>query len=133
MLKISLQVWLFANLIVFGLFVLSFFPSGFALGWEALQYSVVFSAPAIAIINVLLRLLKQMGSTVGFSWFLLLTGIGAAAFLSYKLFVYWPLTKEYDLPFVRALAFVSGYAAVLICSPSLHYFFQKIQYGNEND
>ena len=133
MFKISLKIWMLANLVVFALFALSLFPNGFEIGLKALSLSALFSAPAIVIIYFLLRLVKVLRSTVLFSWFLLLVSTGITALLSYQLFFRWLVAGDDDLTLVLALAFVSGYASVLACSSSLHYFFQKIYYGNEND
>lgn len=132
MLKISLKIWILANLVVFALFVLSFIPRGFELGLKAMAFSSLLSAPAILLLYFLLRLLKALRSTVLLSWFSLMVSTGAIAFLSYQLCFHWIGVEENDLAFILALAFVSAYTAVLACSASLHYFFQKIQYGNEN-
>jgi hypothetical protein len=133
MLRLSLKIWLLGNLLVFALFALSLFPRGFSLGWEALRYSALFSAPAIGVIYLVLRFLEAARSTVLFSWIMLLLATGLVAFIAYSLSAQWPLSQENDTALTLALAFVSGYAAVIMCSSSLHYLFQKIQYGNEID
>ncbi|HUC81890.1 MAG TPA: hypothetical protein VMR70_13295 [Flavisolibacter sp.] len=133
MLRISFKIWLLANLLVFGLFALSLFPRGFLVGWEALQFSALFSLPALLVVYGMLRLLKALRSAVVFSWILFLLSTGFAAFLSSRLFLQWSIGGEDDLSFTLGVALVTGYAAVIICSSSLHYLFQKIQYGHENN
>ena len=68
-----------------------------------------------------------------FSWLLLLLATGVTAYSSYCLFDHWFGSEWRELNFILPLSLLSGYAAVLLVSPSLHYLFQKFQYENEPD
>ena len=131
MFKLSFKIWILANLVIFFIFVISLFPNGFGPGWQAVLFSSLFSLPAIPVIYLFLRVLKRVHGHVIFSWLLLLLATGFMAYASYWLFDHWFGSDWRELNFILPLSLLSGYAAVLFFSPSLHYLFQKFQYENE--
>src|SRR5215203_4893662 len=133
MFKLSFKIWILANLTVFLIFALSLFPNGFQPGLQAIMFSSLFSLPAIIVIYLFLRFLKLVHGNIIFSWLALLMATGLTAYSSYWLFNHWFGSEWFELDFILPLSLLSGYAAVLLVSPSLHYLFQKFQYENEPD
>lgn len=130
--KLCFNIWLVANLFVFGVLALLFMQRGLAPAFRSLLYSAAFSLPAVFILYYLLKLLRWLGGGVWFSWSLLLFGASLACFLAYTLF---RLTVQdaSELDFVLPLSFVSGYSSVVFFSPALHYLFLTFQYGNHEN
>ena len=133
MFKLSFKIWFLANLVVFLLFTISLFPNGFQPGLQAITFSSLFSLPAILVIYLFLQFLKLIHGNIIFSWIVLLIATGCTAYASYCLFDHWFGSEWRELNFILPLSLLSGYAAVLFVSPSLHYLFQKFQYENEPD
>ena len=133
MFKLSFKIWILANLVIFSIFVVSLFPNGFQPAFQAIIFSSLFSLPAILVIYLFLGFLKLVHGNIIFSWLMLLLATGLTAFASYCLFDYWFGSEWNELNFILPLSLLSGYAAVLFFSPSLHYLFQKFQYENESE
>jgi hypothetical protein len=132
MTKLSFKIWGIANLIVFAIFSIALFHTGIEVGLLAVLFSSLFSLPAILILNLLLRFLKHIRGGILFSWIVLLVGTALSAFVPYSLFNLWQSDLSGELNFVLPLSFISGYSAVLLFSPVLHYLFQTFQYENES-
>ena len=130
MIKIPFKIWAVANAIVFGLFAIALFPSGIGIGFNALLYSCIFSLPAIAFLYFLLRFLQRSKGSVLFSWLILFIGATASAVVPSFFFHLFYRELSGELNFILPLSFISGYSAVLIFSPALHYLFQTFQYQN---
>jgi hypothetical protein len=133
MLKIPFKIWVVANGIVFVIFAVALFPVGTGTGFLALLYSCIFSFPAIGLLYFLLRFLQLAKGPVPFSWVALLLGTGVSAFVPYYLFHLYFKEASGELNFILPLSFISGYSAVLLFSPALHYLFQTFQYEAENE
>ena len=133
MIKIAFKIWGAANLIVFLVFAIALFPSRIGVGITALLYSSLFSLPAIAFLYLLLRFLQHVQGPVLFSWLVFFIGTAVSAFVAYYFFhlVFKEIISE--LNFILPLSFISGYSAVLIFSPALHYLFQTFQYERETE
>lgn len=128
MLKLSVQIWLVANLAVFAVFCLSLVPGT---GFTALLYSAVFSLPAILILYWLLRFLRHVREHRWFSWLVLLAGTGAGSLVAFALFRLAFPSLAGEAGFVLPLSLISGYSSVVLFSSSLQSLFLKFQYGND--
>ena len=132
MTKLSFKIWGIANLIVLAIFSVALFHAGPGVSLLALLFSCLFSLPAILILNQLLRFLKYIRGSTLFSWMVLLIGTALSSVVPYLLFNLWQHDLSGELNFILPLSFISGYSAVLLFSPALHYLFQKFQYENES-
>ncbi|HZH63253.1 MAG TPA: hypothetical protein VEY10_00085 [Flavisolibacter sp.] len=133
MIKIPFKIWAAANAMVFCIFAIALFPLGIGVGFTALLYSGILSLPAILLLYCLLRFLQHVKGPVLFSWLILFLGATASAVVPY--FFFQLLYKELsgELSFILPLSIISGYSAVLLFAPALHYLFLTFQYQAENE
>ena len=127
MFQASFRIYLTANLLVFLVFGLAFFPEGMAIGLYAALFSLIFSLPTLTVLCLCFFLLEKRRPGVSISWLILLLVVGFCAFIPL-----WLFNSQSDNllgdEFLVALCLISALGSTLLQSVFLHNYFISLHY-----
>ena len=125
-----MRIYLTANLLVYLAFAFLLFPEGLGLGFVALLFSALFSAPTIPLLMGCFYLIRRYRPGLTGSWALLLFTVGSSAFLPLIGFALFDESIARDSTFFF-LSFGSAFGATALQSLYTNRYFKTNHYENE--
>src|SRR5690349_9544809 len=132
MIKVSLRVYLTANVIVslFFLLVNLDLPESLIFSFVALLYSLLFSLPAFFLLMAVFWLIKFSAFKTVASWICLSVATGLIALIPIVILSELHII-DFDSDLFIGIAFISAYFAILINFSSINHLFNSFTHEIE--